>query len=446
MKTVNRREPWILFVGDVLVWLFALWLTLLIRFGEAPIWSTYHEHLVPFSILSIFWIITYFISGLYDKQTRLFRRSLPSLLFNTQLFNSALAVVFFYFVPFFGITPKTILFVYLIISSLLIFFWRTFGQGTFGVRKSEKTIIVGQGQELIDLAEEIKSNSRYGLDLVGTVNLSADFNLAALIDLIKKTEAVVLVIDFNNKYFSKELSSLYNLLFSDVRFLDFTNLYEQVFDCLPVLSLNYDWFLQNVSHQSDGVYDLIKRLMDFIFALVFGLISLIFYPLVILAIKLDDRGPIFIQQERVGQNNSLIRIYKFRSMSFNDDENPVMALNNKITKVGKFLRNSRLDELPQLWNVLTGDLSLVGPRPELPNLVKKYEQQIPYYQVRHLLKPGLSGWAQIYHDNHPHRGLNIEETKNKLSYDLFYLKNRSLWLDLQVVLKTIKTLLSRVGR
>ena len=446
MKTVNRREPWILFVGDVLVWLFALWLTLLIRFGEAPIWSTYHEHLVPFSILSIFWIITYFISGLYDKQTRLFRRSLPSLLFNTQLFNSALAVVFFYFVPFFGITPKTILFVYLIISSLLIFFWRTFGQGTFGVRKSEKTIIVGQGQELIDLAEEIKSNSRYGLDLVGTVNLSADFNLAALIDLIKKTEAVVLVIDFKNKYFSKELSSLYNLLFSDVRFLDFTNLYEQVFDCLPVLSLNYDWFLQNVSHQSDGVYDLIKRLMDFIFALVFGLISLIFYPLVILAIKLDDRGPIFIQQERVGQNNSLIRIYKFRSMSFNDDENPVMALNNKITKVGKFLRNSRLDELPQLWNVLTGDLSLVGPRPELPNLVKKYEQQIPYYQVRHLLKPGLSGWAQIYHDNHPHRGLNIEETKNKLSYDLFYLKNRSLWLDLQVVLKTIKTLLSRVGR
>jgi lipopolysaccharide/colanic/teichoic acid biosynthesis glycosyltransferase len=133
-------------------------------------------------------------------------------------------------------------------------------------------------------------------------------------------------------------------------------------------------------------------------------------------------------------------------MSFNDNENVALSATNKITRAGAFLRKSRLDELPQLWDVLRGDLSLVGPRPELPALTKIYEKEIPYYNVRHLIKPGLSGWAQLYHDNHPHRGGNVEETKNKLSYDLYYIKNRSFWLDFRVALKTIKTLLSRAGK
>ena len=117
---------------------------------------------------------------------------------------------------------------------------------------------------------------------------------------------------------------------------------------------------------------------------------------------------------------------------------------NKVTKVGKFLRMSRLDELPQLWNVLRGDISLIGPRPEFPKAVSEYENQIPYYGVRHIIKPGLSGWAQIYGE-HPHHGIGVSETKNKLSYDLFYIKRRSLLLDLIIALKTIKTLLSKQG-
>jgi lipopolysaccharide/colanic/teichoic acid biosynthesis glycosyltransferase len=133
-------------------------------------------------------------------------------------------------------------------------------------------------------------------------------------------------------------------------------------------------------------------------------------------------------------------------MSFNDDESGENKINNKITKVGGFLRKSRLDEIPQLWNVWRGDLSLIGPRPELPALAKVYEKEVPYYNVRHLIPPGLSGWAQLYHENHPHQGVNVEETKNKLSYDLYYVKNRSLMLDLKITLKTIKALLSRTGK
>jgi lipopolysaccharide/colanic/teichoic acid biosynthesis glycosyltransferase len=114
----------------------------------------------------------------------------------------------------------------------------------------------------------------------------------------------------------------------------------------------------------------------------------------------------------------------------------------RVTRVGAFLRKSRIDELPQLWNVLKGDVSLIGPRPELPDLVHFYNTEIPYYGVRHLIKPGLSGWAQIHHDVPPH---SVEETKEKLSYDLFYIKHRSFFLDVKISLQTIKTLLSRTG-
>jgi lipopolysaccharide/colanic/teichoic acid biosynthesis glycosyltransferase len=119
---------------------------------------------------------------------------------------------------------------------------------------------------------------------------------------------------------------------------------------------------------------------------------------------------------------------------------------NKLTRVGPFLRNTRIDELPQIWSVIKGDLSFIGPRPELPSGVQLYEKEIPYYSVRHLIKPGLSGWAQILQENHPHHGFGVEETKEKLAYDLYYIKNRSAILDLKIALKTIKTLVRVVGK
>ena len=116
-----------------------------------------------------------------------------------------------------------------------------------------------------------------------------------------------------------------------------------------------------------------------------------------------------------------------------------------MTRVGNYLRKTRIDELPQLWNVIRGDLSLIGPRPELPHFVELYDREIPYYNIRHLITPGLSGWAQTHHDQHPHHEADTTETKNKLSYDLYYIKNRSLMLDVKIALLTIRTLLSRSG-
>ena len=117
----------------------------------------------------------------------------------------------------------------------------------------------------------------------------------------------------------------------------------------------------------------------------------------------------------------------------------------QITRVGKFIRLTRIDELPQLWNVLRGDISLVGPRPEFPSLVAVYEKEIPYYNVRHLIQPGLSGWAQIYHSAHPHHAVAVNDTRDKLSYDLYYVKHRSFLLDLRIALQTFKALISKSG-
>jgi lipopolysaccharide/colanic/teichoic acid biosynthesis glycosyltransferase len=177
--------------------------------------------------------------------------------------------------------------------------------------------------------------------------------------------------------------------------------------------------------------------MDVSISLVLGVISLAVYPFVYLAIKLDDGGTVFFKQDRIGRGGRVIKIIKFRTMS--------EGVHPQVTRVGDMLRKIRIDELPQLWNILRGDISLVGPRPELPDLVKLYEKEIPYYSVRHLLKPGLSGWAQIHQEKPPKFDVGYDETKTKLSYDLYYIKNRSFMLDLKIALQTIKTILSRSG-
>jgi lipopolysaccharide/colanic/teichoic acid biosynthesis glycosyltransferase len=133
-------------------------------------------------------------------------------------------------------------------------------------------------------------------------------------------------------------------------------------------------------------------------------------------------------------------------MSRNDQGVWEKSADNKVTRVGRFLRRSRIDELPQLWNVILGDISLIGPRPEFPLPVQSYNRDIPYYGIRTIIKPGLSGWAQINHQAHPHHEVDREETKNKLSYDFYYIKNRSLVLDVKIALRTIKILLTFVGR
>ncbi len=447
-KSLNRLEAVILFAGDVVILYISLWLTLAVRDFSIPTADAWALHLTPFAILFAVWLFVFFIGGLYEKHTTILRKRLPDIILNTQIANSIIGILFFYFIPYFGITPKTTLFIYLVISFGLIVLWRRFGFQLFIDRAQQPAILIGSGDEMRDLAREVNSNARYGLHFVSTIDLKdvalLDFN-REITERLYAEGISTIVIDTKHGQIDAILPNLYNFIFSGVRFIDMHKVYEDIFDRVPLSLVQYGWFLENISVTRKFTYELLKRVMDIVIAVPLLVLSLILLPFVTLAIWIEDRGSLFIVQERIGRNNKPIKIMKVRTMTGSDTGDAVLQSSLRVTRIGSLLRRTRIDELPQLWSVLIGDLSLIGPRPELPAMVKHYESEVPFYNVRHLITPGISGWAQIYHDGHPHHGTNVEETRTKLSYDLYYIKNRSFFLDLKIALKTMKTILSRAG-
>jgi lipopolysaccharide/colanic/teichoic acid biosynthesis glycosyltransferase len=210
---------------------------------------------------------------------------------------------------------------------------------------------------------------------------------------------------------------------------------------VPLSLINQEWVFRyvSISHRYNGF----KRFSDLLLSLPAYTLSLFVYPFIYIAIKIEDNGPIFFIHNRVGKHGKLIPIYKFRTM----ENKPTNETNEtkKITKVGGFLRKTRLDEIPQLLNVIRGDVSLIGPRPEAPSLVAEYARTIPFYNIRHVVRPGLSGWAQVQQYEAPKFGIDVQQTTTKLAYDLYYLEHSSLMLDVAIILKTFKVLLSKSG-
>lgn len=448
MRNSTSKEAVVLFFGDIFFFVFSLWVALYLRFAEIPTWERFQTHLVPFSILFAVWILVYFIAGLYEKHTLILKSKLPSVIFNAQVVNSIFAITFFYIIPVFGIAPKTILFIYLLVSFAGTLLWRLYGMSLVGSSEKHPALLIGTGDEMRDLLSEVNGNSRYDLYFVSSIDVHNMDGIDIQQDIVTKVYSEnikIVAIDFSHEKVAPLLPHLYNLIFSKVRFMDSHRIYEDIFDRIPLSLVTYSWFLENISVSPNGTYDFLKRVMDVALSFILGLLSLVVYPFVFLAILIDDRGKMFIKQERIGQNNHNINIIKFRTMSVDDEGDGVVNRQMKITRVGKFLRASRIDELPQLWNVFVGDISLIGPRPELPKLVNHYEKEISFYNVRHLIKPGLSGWAQLYQKTPPKFSTDVDLTKIKLSYDLYYIKNRSFWLDIKIALKTIKALLSRSG-
>jgi len=448
MTIVNKREPLLLLLGDIVFFYVALWVTLFVRYIEVPSKDALLAHAVPFSILFFVWVVFFYIAGLYEKHTMFLRNKLPTTILNTQIINSLVAVLFFYAVPLFGIAPKTNLFIYLIVSFGLILLWRlVLFPKIFFQKKKYAAMLIGSGEELKALKHEVNENSRYGFSFVRTVDVhdldTIDFK-TDILDVVYQEGVALFVVDMKDPAVLPIVPQLYNLIFNGVQFIDKHKVYESIFDRIPLSIIGYSWFIENISSKSHIVYDTFKRIMDVFVASVLGMVSLCLYPFIAFAIWLEDRGPAIIVQERIGQGSCRFFLVKFRSMTRNEDRGGwVGETDNQITRVGAFLRKTRLDELPQLWNVLKGDMSLIGPRPDIIGNFELLSREVPYYTIRNVVKPGLSGWAQTHQDVVPH---SIEETKERLAYDLYYIKNRSFILDIKIGLQTIGTLLSRVGR
>jgi len=226
------------------------------------------------------------------------------------------------------------------------------------------------------------------------------------------------------------------------------NLHEEITESIAKENLNKDFYkhISFSSNHENTFYLLFVRVSDILVSIL-GLCSLfVFIPVVFLGNLLGSKGPLFYKQLRVGEKGKEFYIYKFRSMIVNAEKEgkAIWAIKNdmRITAFGKFIRKTRIDEIPQFWNILTGEMSLIGPRPERPEFVKNLKEELPFYAIRHVIKPGLTGWAQVMY---PYAN-SVKEQEIKLRYDLYYIKSRSLFMDFKILIKTISTILQMKGQ
>ena len=445
MTIVNKKEPILLGLVDFIILAVSLYLTLALRYHETPTSALIASHEVPFLIVFIYSIVVFYIFGLYGRTIFLAKASLPYVIIRTQIINGLIAVALFYFVPSFTVTPKLNLFAYLFLSSAILILWRMSTYSLFSLRRKYPALVIGSGSEVDQLVHEMSINSRIGLYCQKRID--PEHSASTLLSSMESNGNgfQYIVADVDNREVQALLPELYNRFFPKMQIINIYDLYEEAFNCIPLSRMNYAWIMSHVSSVSPVMYDFTKRAIDIVFGIIICVAAAIAYPFVALAIKMEDRGSIFIRQERTGKGGKPMHYYKFRSMQRNDSGKWVAEsaqTENKVTRVGHFIRKTRIDELPQGWSVLKGDMSLVGPRSDIAGLGERLQNEIPYYSVRTVVKPGLSGWAQVNQNKPPQ---SVEETKVRLSYDLYYIKHRSFSLDFQIVLKTFKTLLSREG-
>ncbi|MGH9601606.1 MAG: TIGR03013 family XrtA/PEP-CTERM system glycosyltransferase [Terriglobales bacterium] len=315
----------------------------------------------------------------------------------------------------------------------------------------ERVYVMGGGDRAERLVEALRSRRDLGMDVVGWAgalgngSLSREALARSLQGLRQQQPVDRVILAMSDRRGSMPVAELLDLRLAGVKVEDATSLLEKITGKIEVDELHPSWLLFSDGFRLHTPVMLMRRVVSTTASLTGLLILLPMLPLIALAIKLSSKGPAFYGQRRVGQNGAVFTCYKFRTMREDAEAatGPTWASGDdpRITRVGHFLRRTRLDEVPQLWNVLRGDMGFVGPRPERPEFVEWLSREIPYYHLRHILRPGLTGWAQI---NYPY-GASAEESKEKLRYDLYYIKNMSLALDLLIAFQTVKILLLRRG-
>ncbi len=437
-EMVSEHKIKLVLLGDILVFFFSLFLMLFLRYGEKNIRSEFKIHFFPFVILLLIWIIVFYIIDLYShtniNSTIKNKKKLVVAVFINFIFSLS---IFYIFGNFFSLTPKTNLIIFTIIFIFLDYLWRYFFSWLLQQKFNNKNIILLSSSTLNSkILEYLKINPQLGYST--NISTPEEFLKNETIDP-KNTTIVV-----DNQSFSDPeiLKKLYSLISQKIEVISLADFYEKLFARIPLTEINEEWFINEVK-SNYHLNDTIKNILDKIFSILFLIILSPFFLIIAILVKITSSGPIFYKQTRTGENNKIFVLYKFRNM-YNDPllnpdalgQVPTWCQNEdtRVTKIGKILRETHLDELPQLWNILRGDISFVGPRPERPEFAETLEKEIPHYLFRQIIRPGLSGWAQI-----KFRYSNtILESKEKFEYDLYYIKNRNIFLDARILLKTIQ--------
>lgn len=359
-----------------------------------------------------------------------------------------------YFVPWLSLQPRAILLTAVIIA-LVGSAWGFVTKRVLGARTVKSVLFVGDDQRIVQFVADFARDPHPDFDLAGVLSTAPgtpqDIGygidvLGGMCDLESVLiqygiDTVVLAVDRERLELFARLSDFQD---HDITVQELSVFSENVFGRVPVDIINAAWFMHMI-HPFYQQYSLVmKRIGDLAAALFIALLASPLVPLVWLAVRLTSRGPALYSQVRVGAHGQEFRIYKFRTMSVDAEKDGAQWAQKKdsrLTPIGGFMRSTRLDEIPQLWNIIRGQMSFVGPRPERPEFVTDLEAAIPYYHRRHLVKPGLTGWAQVrmgYSDS-------VEGAANKLGYELYYLKHRSLLLDFVIFVETIRVVALRFG-
>ena len=316
-----------------------------------------------------------------------------------------------------------------------------------GVVEKERVVFVGENDYTEDLLESVKKDGQYVF--VTSLNNTDMKALGKEILELYNTKKFDVLVDFTDKLLRdpKITEKLLQYKLEGLQYYNYLEFYETYENKLPISHLSPKWFLENtgfeIYHNNFNLKA--KRLLDLLFALLIGIFAAPVIVLAAIIVKLESKGPVFFIQERIGEGNKKFNIVKFRSMTTDaEKDGPQWASknDNRVTKFGKIMRATRIDELPQLWNVLRGEMSFVGPRPEREFFIQQLEKEIPYYNLRHTVKPGLTGWAQVMY---PY-GASVEDAYRKLQYDLYYIKHHSIPFDVKVLLKTVTIVIFGKGR
>lgn len=441
-------------VLSVLSVLYVLW-----RFTSFEYFSFVNSNIVPMLVLAFYLNILGTIFDMYNLQTA----SNQLQVIKSIVLTASTTVLFYLLTPRFTplLPPNRIQIVYFFIAVLLgLIIWRIFYQKFIASHRfMKKVVLICDTENSSGLVSDLQlADPHYKVQAICYLDkLEGDYPardqlvlpLQHLKEYIYKNSIsdIVIAAQNTNAITPGVYNDLLMLLENGFSIKEYSQVYESITNRIPIQHMGadfYRYFPFGRSNQNQ-LYLLLVRLFEIIFSLIGLVCGILILPLVLIGNILGNRGPLFYTQTRVGKNGIPFEIYKYRTMIKNAESGGILFAtpgDTRITPFGKFLRKTRIDEVPQFINILKGDMGFIGPRPERPFFVKELADIMPFYETRHVIKPGLTGWAQVNYSY----GETIEESLIKLQYDLYYIKHRSVFLDLNIVIKTFGTVLFYRGQ
>jgi lipopolysaccharide/colanic/teichoic acid biosynthesis glycosyltransferase len=428
----NKPRALLLLVGDIGMLFASFFIMLELAFPGGISSEILNSHIKPFGFVFMVWFFVFYLFNLY--QTESVKPTIPHLkkIGIASLVALASSTILFYVVPFFGITPKTNLVIFSGTFIILFLAWRRifysffssyFRQGLAFVTNTEKY------DYYVKMIEEyINAHPQSGYFMLGVFTSLDEFKEKTL---GKKVGTLIVSGDVLKE--TSDVKSVYN---QAENVLDLIYAYEDILGRIPVDAIDESWFLHNIQSTKKRFFHKISYAINAVVAFLLLLITLPISIIVGILILLEDQGPLIYSQTRVGKNGQHFRLLKLRSMRVGADKSGAQWTEKndpRITRVGKVIRKLHIDEIPQFWNIICGDMALVGPRPEIPSFEEKLKKEIRHYGLRNIIAPGFTGWAQIKYRN----ARGVAESKVKFEYDLYYLKNKNVFMDVGILLRTV---------